>query len=390
MEKRPHILVLYFYMTAMIISGAGNGIVTKLADKSESLGSEFRHPYFQSFTMFIGEACCMFVFLYEYYTAKKRYGSYELAPDVIEARKNGKSTKINPLLLAIPMICDAVGSTLLLFAYLYIPVSLAQMMQGSIVLVTALLSIVFLKRTLFRHHWTGLILVVLGISLVGLAVLIASDDDDDQNTIVGILLMAGSILTQGSQFVIEEKLLGDYYLSPLRIVGWEGIWGMLLFVILLPVFQFIPCDLEFCSNGQIEDTWFALRQLGNNYITLILLILSVIFIAGYNGFGITITKHMSATSRTTLKQTKIVLVWAFFLAYPGKGSESFKALQLVGFIILVLGIMLYNEIIVIPFWGFNSNTVDAIDKRNLEGESNYSRSTLCNKDGDPEDSVVNI
>mmetsp|Transcript_29139 Transcript_29139/g.33329 ORF Transcript_29139/g.33329 Transcript_29139/m.33329 type:complete len:125 (+) Transcript_29139:692-1066(+) len=74
---------------------------------------------------------------------------------------------------------------------------------------------------------------------------------------------------------------------------------------------------------------------------------------------------MSATSRTTLKQTKIVLVWLFFLAYQGKGHESFKVLQLVGFIVLVSGILLYNEIVVIPFWGFNQN----ITLKNTKDES---------------------
>ena len=111
-----------------------------------------------------------------------------------------------------------------------------------------------------------------------------------------------------------------------------------------------------------------------------MLILSVIFIAAYNGFGITITKHMSATSRTTLKQTKIVLVWVFFLGYPGDGHESFKPLQLVGFIILVTGIMLYNEIIVIPLFGFNQNTTSAIEKRNSVAISNIDTSTLNDED----------
>lgn len=279
MEARPHMLLLYFYMAAMIISGAGNGIVTKLADKSVSLGHQFEHPYFQSFTMFIGEGLCMFAFLYEYFSLKKQYGSYENAPNVVAARKNGKTTNINPLLFAIPMVCDAVGSTLLLFAYLYIPVSLAQMIQGSIVIITAILSIIFLKRRLYRHHWSGLVLVVLGIFLVGLSVMIAKNDDKDQKTTLGIVLMIGSILTQGSQFVIEEKLFKDYYLSPLRIIGWEGIWGCLLFIVLLPIFQFIPCDLHFCSNGKIEDSWYALRQLYHNGFTMTMLILSIFFIA---------------------------------------------------------------------------------------------------------------
>lgn len=375
MAKRPNILILYFYMVAMILCGAGNGIATKLTDKSESLGYNFAHPLFQSFTMFIGESLCMLGYLYEVYNVKKKYGSYEQSPDVIEARENGKLTNINPIKFAIPMLCDAAGSTLLLFAYLYIPVSVAQMLQGSIVLVTAFLSILFLRRMLSRHHWTGLALVVIGIALVGLAVMLAKNDSDEDQPIVGLLLMLGSILIQGSQFVVEEKFLGDYYLSPLKVIGWEGIWGVIMFAILLPILQFIPCHLEFCSvTGVVEDSWFAIRQIYHNTFTLIMLICSVAFIAGYNGFGITITKHMSATSRTTLKQTKIVLVWIFFLLYRGDGHESFKPLQLVGFMVLVGGILLYNEIVVIPLFGFDKHTHEAEEKRKRK------RNTLISSD----------
>jgi hypothetical protein len=34
-------------------------------------------------------------------------------------------------------------------------------------------------------------------------------------------------------FIVEEKLLGKYYLNPLKVVGWEGIWGFLMYVIIL-------------------------------------------------------------------------------------------------------------------------------------------------------------
>ena len=46
----------------------------------------------------------MLVYLFEYFKANKEYGSLELRPDVIEARKRGKFTNINPLLFIIPMI----------------------------------------------------------------------------------------------------------------------------------------------------------------------------------------------------------------------------------------------------------------------------------------------
>ena len=356
MESRPHIVFIYIFMVSMIAWGAGNGIATKLTNVSESLGESFKHPFFQTFTMFLGESLWMLVFMYEIYNAKKQYGGYENSPSVIKARAQGKNTNLHPLKLAIPMLLDGVGSTLLLFAYLYIPISVAQMMGGCIVMVTAIMSIIFLKKRLHRHHWTGLALVVTGIALVGLAVMITKNDDEDQKPALGIWLMIGSILIQGAQFVIEEKFFGKYFLSPMRVVGWEGIWGTLVFGTLLIIFQFIPWDFQLCSKtGVIEDSWFALRQAWNNPFTLIMLIWSILFIAGYNGFGVTITKYLSATSRTTLKQTKILLVWVFFLAYQGKGHESFKILQLIGFVILVFGILLYNEIIVLPFLGFDKN-----------------------------------
>jgi hypothetical protein len=60
-----------------------------------------------------------------------------------------------------------------------------------------------------------------------------------------------------------------------------------------------------------------------------------------------------------------VLIWVFFLAVPVNGNytEHFKVLQLAGFFLLVLGTLVYNEILIIPFLGFNANTRMAIAKR---------------------------
>jgi len=45
------------------------------------------------------------------------------------------------------------------------------------------------------------------------------------------------------------------------------------------------------------------------------------------------------------------------------GLESFIAMEIPGFIILAVGTLLYNEIIVIPYFGCNEWTKDAIAKR---------------------------
>jgi hypothetical protein len=47
----------------------------------------------------------------------------------------------------------------------------------------------------------------------------------------------------------------------------------------------------------------------------------------------------------------------------GKKLEEFTVLQLVGFLILFLGVIFYNEMIVIPFCGLNKYTKEAIAER---------------------------
>jgi drug/metabolite transporter (DMT)-like permease len=59
-------------------------------------------------------------------------------------------TKINPLLLAIPACFDIVASTMMNIALTLIAASVYQMMRGMIIIFTSLMSIMFLKRRLFR------------------------------------------------------------------------------------------------------------------------------------------------------------------------------------------------------------------------------------------------
>jgi drug/metabolite transporter (DMT)-like permease len=274
-------------------------------------------------------------------------------------------TKINPLLLAIPMLCDSGATTLLMIAYINIPASIAQMMGGFVVFIVAILSIIFLKRRFHRHHWSGLVLIFSGICMVATAALIEKGGKTRGNATLGVIMMIASIIVQGCQYIVEEKLLGSYYLSPLKAVGWEGITGVVLFVIILPILQFIPCESEICNNGRVENTKAAFDLIFQSWPLVIFIILNIFMVGGMNGLGMIITKFASAANRVTLSQSKTVIVWVFFLIYRGGGHENFKWLQFAGFIVMLLGVILYNEVIVLPFFGFDKNTKSAIEKRKL-------------------------
>jgi len=83
------------------------------------------------------------------------------------------------LWLAIPASCDVCGSTLMFVALTMTSPSVYQMMRGLIVVITAIASIIFLKRKQYRHHWTGICLIVTGVFIVGYSSIAAASNSDD-------------------------------------------------------------------------------------------------------------------------------------------------------------------------------------------------------------------
>lgn len=231
-------------MVLMVLSGAGLGVTIKMMDTVEDdEGEPFEHPFFQGMIMFVGESLCIFVYMFQKYQLVRQYGSVQASPGMIKAVEEGMKTDVNPLIFAIPMLCDATASTLLLIGVINIPASIAQMMGGFVVFVVAIMSVIFLKRKQYRHHWTGLGFIFTGIAMVAATALIwGGKSSASKNPVLGVAMMIGSILVQGCQYIIEEKLLGKYYLNPMKVVGWEGITGVIFFAILLTILQFIPCE----------------------------------------------------------------------------------------------------------------------------------------------------
>lgn len=172
-------------------------------------------------------------------------------------------------------------------------------------------------------------------------------------------------------FIVEEKLLGSYELDPLKVVGYEGLFGLIMWCILLPIFQHIHCTSKaLCPYGVLEDTLRAFADYHANYILIILSISICFTIALFNYFGVAVTKNASAAQRATIDTSRTLFIWIFFLFVSVHGKkEDFYWLQLFGFILLVFGTLVFNEIVILPVFGFNKYTNQALkDKEALMKE----------------------
>lgn len=204
------------------------------------------------------------------------------------------------ILLGLPAICDICGTTLMNIGLLFVVPSIYQMTRGALVLFVGIFSVLFLKRNLYLFQWFALVTVVLGVGIVGLAGSSHKNQETDPHdmsipmkapnlninktepseafhTIIGVLLIAGAQVFTASQFVLEEFILASYSLEPLKVVGLEGLFGLLVtFLGMVTMYLLIGQT----SAGQygyfdIEEGWREITQNKSIGVSSILIMISI-------------------------------------------------------------------------------------------------------------------
>jgi hypothetical protein len=144
-------------------------------------------------------------------------------------------------------------------------------------------------------------------------------------------------LSTASQFVIEEKILGQYSIPPLLAVGYEGLFGTISVLALLPLLALIKL-----SPSSPAAPWFDLvrgwHQLVDTPSVLYSGIIVAISISLFNFFGLSVTKYVSATARSLTDTCRTLAIWIVSLML---GWEilmwPISLLQVAGFGLLVYG-----------------------------------------------------
>ena len=169
-------------------------------------------------------------------------------------------------------------------------------------------------------------------------------------------VLLGQVIA-AAQYVVEEKVLTDDQAAPMALVGLEGIWGALFMIPVLKICEILPGD---DVGGVVENTTDSWYRYEHSWwlsgITVVFLV-SVLF---YNVVGVTVTAVSSAIHHTFLDALRTLAIWCLSLVmfavsdgHYGEALTSLWWLQICGFMLLVCGQMVYDEVLRIP--GLKSN-----------------------------------
>lgn len=366
----------FVLLGCMLFFGSFNTINTKLqyqmcaptlypeaanADPNNRCGpgeKTFDKPWLVNMYMFIGEACLLLVYRMTRKKAPPGSGSAAVPLDRAGAVAE---TRVPFYMFAIPAFCDVFGTGLAAVGQTYLDSAIWQMLRSSIIIFSAILTKFVLGRSLDPFKWVAVLIVCVGLIIVGLASSLdakaSSAGGGAGGQLAGCAITVGAQICSAFQMVFEEKILqvvpGQKKVSAKKVVGAEGVWGGFFMCVILGVMTIPGTGKDGFPDvkGSFESLPDGLYMLAHRWELIILSLTYTASIAIYNLSGITVGKKFSTVVRCLIDSSRTVTVWgvSLLLYYGvsdqyGSGITPHTWLQLIGFFVLILGTVVYNDL----------------------------------------------
>lgn len=272
-------------------------------------------------------------------------------------------TRRNVLLMAIPGTIEACAFCLATSAQILMALSLAMIMKGAKVVFSALFTVLLFRRQLPWFKWLAVTVCLGGLSLAGSSEYMNQSESGDAGTIlIGLCMSLASEAMFAFQVIFDERMMKRKNCDPTFIVGMEGVYGTLF---LLPVVFIAWLSIPGKQAGSYEnlsDTFYRVGESGAIIGFLIFYLLDIFVVAVADA---TITKYLSGVHSSLVSVGRTIVVWmlelVLFYGAPesiskmyGQKWDVYSPLKVVGFVIVVAAIFMYDGIIRVPGFDYSS------------------------------------
>lgn len=211
-----------------------------------------------------------------------------------------------------------------------------------------------------RHNVLALGFLVIGIGL-GMVFYFIEYQTDIIEIVVLILICN---LGYCSKEILEKWLMDIKYISVYLLVFLEGIFGCLMMIIIISVCSQIECPIvlstiKIYNIGQnIFSFAEEIKLIHSNFIVFIFgTILYVLLSTGYNIFSNLTNKHFGTLYRVIVDTLSSFSVSIISMCLPQANySKDDMIYIIVGFVFIIIGVIIYNEFILIHLCGMDVNT----------------------------------
>jgi len=241
-----------------------------------------------------------------------------------------------------------------------------------IVFSIAFFSKIILKDNIFKHQILSLFIAFIGFIILIIPVTFEITTND---ILANIFLLFTSI-PYGLFFVLIKHLTHHYYISPYLLLLYIGFFSIVFLIVGYTIYSLITKkDLSFVFEC------FDFSKVDNGLILFFYFLVSFIFASFLQTFSVLVIYYFSPT---LLMVTDIISPMITWIIKSIEESQDISTIVIksLGYFVVLIGSLIYNEIIICNFCDFNKNTKKFLNKRENE-ESTLLRKTeneINNKD----------
>ena len=227
----------------------------------------------------------------------------------------------------------------------------------------------FLSKLIFKEPFYKHQKVSISIVGVGFIFILCRNYIDIQ--FQGIVYYISFIITQiiySFKQLLDKYMMDKLYLSAFLILFYQGLAGLIISFILIGIASFTPCynNWNFCEGTYVETfSNFAdiYSEELSQFFYIGLLLISSMFL---NILLMLTKKYFTATHRSVADTLNAFCAWILLLCSsnnPIGGWKTKNILDIIGYMIMLLGCLMYNEIIILHVFKLDEGTKYAIMMR---------------------------
>lgn len=223
--------------------------------------------------------------------------------------------------------------------------------------IVCLISYFIFKSLLYLHNYLALILILIG--LIFIIPTLTYNDFMISSLAYGIIaIIFFAVLETSEKWIMDKK-----FFSPHEINFFIGFYSLVISIIFCIVGSFNECPnwLPFCKGEKrMVDFGGILNDLSGNVYYILQVIAFILLTIGYNTYIQLVFKHFTPSHRIIADCfSSLILMFIDF----GHNASLLHIPRIIGALIILVGILFFNEILVAHFCGLDKNTKEKITSR---------------------------
>jgi len=225
-------------------------------------------------------------------------------------------------------------------SYNGLPGSILQMMKSMKLVFTCILSYFVLGQGLRKHQILGVSMNVVGILFVGYVALRGTGWSPNGSLAYwGMATTTLSCIVGAFQFVWEAKIMKQYSAPPEKLTAMEGVFGMIFGIVTIVITQAL----------HMENATAAFEEMWSRPMVLLAFSLFLVPCVFSNYSALVVTNNANVVFRSLLDIGRTFTIW---LVEIECGWVKFSWCELFGFLTMVFGTLIYNKLLVLPYWSY--------------------------------------